>query len=387
MIHAIKIQNYQSIRDEVTLDFTVNKQAPANEHFIKSSLPEARVSVIQAFIGANGSGKTTGLRALALVRWLILSSFENDERRIPITQFAGYEKGLRPTNLEVVFEMKKELHTYKVSLTPKRILTEELLVRTRSEKKFTNKRLFLRRWNEETEKYKIIDAGFGISEPFWESGDLGNASIIAVSKKFGNEYASQLVKCWSRSATNIEVRDRFGSYEMSRWYALDYYKSHPKMRGVVEDDIKKYDLGIEGFGKDGTFKHKYDDTFFNIDFDQESSGTQQLLFLKRMIENVLAKGGVAIIDEPDSFLHPLMLRSLIERFSNKEINKGKGQIVFSTHDIYVLDFLEKYEVNLVDKSNGVTSIKRLDAIPGVRNSDNFVKKYFEGDYGGLPVFD
>ena len=109
--------------------------------------------------------------------------------------------------------------------------------------------------------------------------------------------------------------------------------------------------------------------------------------IKRMIENVLAHGGIALIDEPDSFLHPLMLQSLITRFSDSKINKGKGQIVFSTHDIYVLDFLEKYEVNLVDKKDGITSARRLDTIPGVRNTDNFVKKYFEGEYGGLPVFE
>ena len=346
------------------------------------------MSAIQAFIGANGSGKTTGLRAIAFVRWLLLHSFKHDESTMPLSQFAGYEKEeQKPTNLEVIFEMKKEIHTYRVSLTPKRILSEELLVRTQSSKKLTNKRLFLRKWDDKKRKYKITDTGFGISESFWESGDLGNSSIIAVSKKFGNEYASNIHKCWAKSLTNIEMRDRFGSYEMSHWFTVEYYNSHPKMRGIAEADIKRYDLGIEGFGKDGTFKHKYNDSFFNIAFEQESSGTQQLLKLKRLLENVLNNGGVAIIDEPDSYLHPLMLRSLIERFSDKKINKGKGQIIFSTHDIHVLEYLEKYEVNLVDKDNGITSVRRLDDIPGVRNSDNFVKKYYEGEYGGIPKFD
>ena len=375
MIHAIKIQNYQSIRDELILDFTVNKQAPQDQRYLKSSVPDARVAVIQAFVGANGSGKTTALRALSLVRWLILNSFRYNDRTLPVKQFAGYGKALQPTNLEVTFEMKKDVHIYKVSLTSDRIISEELLIRTKSEKKMTAKRLFLRKWNDESKKYNISDSGFGISEPFWESGDLGKSSLIAVAK------------CWARSATNIEVEDNYRSYETTRWYAMDYYKSHPKMRGLVEDDVKRYDLGIAGFGKDGTFVHKHGDSSFSLDFEQESSGTQQLLLIKRMIENVLAHGGIALIDEPDSFLHPLMLQSLITRFSDSKINKGKGQIVFSTHDIYVLDFLEKYEVNLVDKKDGITSARRLDTIPGVRNTDNFVKKYFEGEYGGLPVFE
>jgi AAA15 family ATPase/GTPase len=106
-----------------------------------------------------------------------------------------------------------------------------------------------------------------------------------------------------------------------------------------------------------------------------------------MIENVLTNGGVAIIDEPDAYLHPLMLKSLITRFSNSRINTGGGQIIFSTHNIYVLDFLKKYEINLVDKKDAVTQVRRLDTIPGVRNTDNFVKKYFDREYDGLPQFD
>jgi len=388
MIHAIKIQNYQSIRDEVSLDFTVSKQAPVDERYLKSSAPDSRITVIQGFIGANGSGKTTALRALALVRWLLLNSFKSSDRSLPVNQFAGYgTKNLKPTTIEVTFEIKRSIHIYKVSLTSKGIQSEELFVRTRSEKKMTNKRLFSRKWNDRADKFDIVDSGFGIVEPFWESGDLANSSIIAVAKRFGNEYATKIIKCWSRSSSNIEVRDRYGSYEMTQWYTMDYYRSHPKARSLVEDDVKRYDLGIEGFGKDGAFIHKYGDNTFSLPFEHESSGTQQLLSIKRMIENVLAKGGVAIIDEPDAFLHPLMLKSLITRFSDSEINKGKGQIIFSTHDIYILDFLEKYEINLVDKKNAVTRVRRLDTIPGVRNSDNFVKKYFEGEYGGLPIFE
>jgi AAA15 family ATPase/GTPase len=384
MIHSIKVTNYQSIRDEVTIDFTVNKQAPSSFRYQKTQSPDIRVSLVQAFIGANGSGKTTALRALALARWLITRSFRSVDRRIPVKHFAGYENDTKPTSIEVVFEMKKEIHIYRVQLTSKRILNEELLVRNRSDQKVTNKKIFSRKWNEKDSTYIIKDTGFGITEKFWQGADLGNASIIAVSKRFGNEYASRIVTCWNRSETNIDIDSRFDSYENSRWFAMDYYKSHPKMRGLAEADIRKYDLGISGFEKDGSFSHKYGDTSFSLSFEEESSGTQQLVLIKKNVETVLSKGGVAIIDEPDSFLHPLMLKSIILRFMDEKVNKGKGQLIFSTHDIYVLEFLEKYEVNFVEKHNGVTTVKRLDTFAGVRNTDNFVKKYFDNEYGALP---
>jgi uncharacterized protein len=391
MIHAIKIQNYQSIRDEAILDFTVAKQAPDHQRYLNGVVSDVRIAAIQSFIGANGSGKTTGLKALAFVGWLITSSFRfNDrDRRIPVNQFAGYGKKTKPTLLEVTFELKKDLHIYKVSVTSERILSEELYVRTKSERKITSKRLFQRSWNKSLGRYDISDSGFGIGESFWCSGDLGKSSIIAVSKRFGNEYAAKIVACWERVETNITIEDHYRNYEFSQWFAMDYYKSHPKMRTLAEHDIKRYDLGIASFGKDGTFVHKYGNDSFTLTLDQESSGTRQLLVIKKMIEGVLVNGGVAVIDEPDSFLHPLMLKSLVTRFSDKNINKGKGQLIFSTHDIYVLDFLEKYEINLVDKhkNEGVTRVRRLDTIPGVRNTDNFVKKYFEGEYGGLPTFE
>lgn len=390
MIHAIKIRNYQSIRDELVLDFTVGRQAPVDTRYVKSGLPDTRIALIQAFIGANGSGKTTALRALVFVRWLLVYSFTSTGREIPLKQFAGYGKSVEPTDIEVIFEVKKEIHVYRVRLTTERVLSEELLIRDRSGKNLTSKRIFLRKWNSQANKYVINDVDFGISEPFWQSASLGNSSIIAVANRFGAKQAVNITHSWKKILANIEVEDHYRlSYETSPWYALDYYKSHPKMRNLAENDIKKYDIGISGFGKDGSFTHKYGESSFKLDIEQESSGTKQLLVMKRMIEEVLIHGGTVIIDEPDSFLHPVMLRSLIERFSDDKINKGSGQIIFSTHDIYVLDFLEKYEVYLTNKNrnNGVTNFRRLDTIPGVRNSDNFVKKYFEGEYGGLPEFE
>lgn len=388
MIHAIKIQNYQSIRDEVTLDFTVTRQAPEGARYVNSSTPDVRMASVQTFIGANGSGKTTALRALSLIKWLNTKSFRDGDRNLPVNQFAGYGKKISPTKLEVVFELKQKIHIYRVSLTKDKILNEELLVRTRTKQNFTNKRIFDRTWNAKAGKYTVTDVSFGVSEAFWSSKSLAKTSLVPAAGKFGNDYAAKLVACWKSVETNIDVDDRYRIYESSPWFALDYYDSHPKMRGIVEEDLKRYDLGISSFGKNGKFTHRYGEKSFNLDFSQESSGTQQLLLLKKQIENVLTNGGVAVIDEPDAYLHPLMLKRLVKRFYDKDINVGGGQLIFSTHDIYVLDFLEKYEVNVTSKDDfGISHFRRLDSIPGVRNTDNFVKKYFEGDYGGLPILE
>ncbi len=45
---------------------------------------------------------------------------------------------------------------------------------------------------------------------------------------------------------------------------------------------------------------------FELELEEESSGTHQLLALKARVDHVLKHGGVALIDELNAYLHPLM---------------------------------------------------------------------------------
>lgn len=388
MIYSVKAQNYQSLRDETLLDLTVGQQAPKSRRYLNTT-SDIRLTAVQAVMGANASGKTTTLKALAFVAWFMVSSFREDEKNIPVKQFAGYGSEVRPTSFEIVFELNEKVHVYSISLNNSRVLSEELYIRSLTSSRVTAKRLFERRWDEIANKYKFNDNVFNLTEDYWASPELGNTSIISVAARFGNDYAHRLIEYWKGVYANIEIDDSFvRPYQINAYMALRYYESHPGPRKKAETEVRRWDLGIEGFGKEGTVRHKYGDKHFEIEVDQESSGTQQLLALFRRAEKVLKNGGTLVIDELGTHLHPLMTKELVDNFMSPSTNKGKGQLLFCTHDVTVLGYLNKYEITLSEKNDmGITKVRRLDTIPGVRTSDNYMKKYLMGIYGAIPKID
>ena len=66
MLHWIRVNNFQSIRDPVTLDFRIPRTTPERPWLRRpTARPDIRVPTVIALIGPNGSGKSTWLRALA----------------------------------------------------------------------------------------------------------------------------------------------------------------------------------------------------------------------------------------------------------------------------------------------------------------------------------
>ena len=126
----------------------------------------------------------------------------------------------------------------------------------------------------------------------------------------------------------------------------------------------------------------------NILFDlpKESRGTRELLSLLGPIFECLARGGVLIVDELDSSLHPLLAANLLELFAGAASNPHRAQLLFTTHDANLLSAgaLRRDEIWFTEKDReGATHVYPLTDIK-TRNTDNIQKGYLEGRYGGIP---
>ena len=110
------------------------------------------------------------------------------------------------------------------------------------------------------------------------------------------------------------------------------------------------------------------------------------------LNHVMRNGTVFVVDELDSKLHPLLVRNLIQSFSNPKINKHHAQIVFTTHDPWQLDngSLRRDEIWMTEKAgNGTSSLYSLadfedDNGAKIRKDENYEKNYLVGKYGGIP---
>lgn len=125
-----------------------------------------------------------------------------------------------------------------------------------------------------------------------------------------------------------------------------------------------------------------------FDRENESKGTLTLINLLSLAFVTILAGGVLVVDELDSSLHPLFCRKIINLFKSPKINPNKAQLIFSTHDTTILsaDLLRRDEIWFTEKDHfGATSIYSL-ADFNVRETDNFEKGYLQGKFGAIPYF-
>jgi AAA15 family ATPase/GTPase len=136
------------------------------------------------------------------------------------------------------------------------------------------------------------------------------------------------------------------------------------------------------------FRHGDTELF---DLADESAGTRSWLALLPEALAVLDNGGLLMIDEIDSSLHPNLTALLVRQFQAKETNPHGAQLLFTTHDATLLgtsfgeELLARDQVWFVEKDReGASRLYPLtDFHP--RTGENRERRYLTGSYGGVPV--
>ncbi|KAF0096959.1 MAG: abortive infection protein, partial [Hyphomonadaceae bacterium] len=104
-----------------------------------------------------------------------------------------------------------------------------------------------------------------------------------------------------------------------------------------------------------------------------------------MILSTLGNGGILLLDELDTDLHPLLIPELLYWFYDPVRNPHKAQLLFSAHNASLLDELEKEQVFFTEKPMGkATQIYGAKDIGGLRREPSLTKKYLSGELGAIP---
>lgn len=135
-------------------------------------------------------------------------------------------------------------------------------------------------------------------------------------------------------------------------------------------------------------KHESIETGEIVSFDlkDESDGTIRLLDYIPLIIDLMFGGKVFIVDEMERSLHPNLIHALIELFIS--LSEGvSSQLILTTHESTLLNqsLLRKDEIWFVVRESGKSELVGLEEY-GVRYDKDIRSEYLKGSYKGIPIF-
>lgn len=120
--------------------------------------------------------------------------------------------------------------------------------------------------------------------------------------------------------------------------------------------------------------------------EDESRGTQILLARLADLLPTMLQGGLVVVDELDTSLHPDLCVALVRLFTDPRSNRNGAQLLFTTHDRDILEVLRTDEVVLVDKDgDGASVFRAASDYKQVRTRESLRRVHAEGRLRGVPI--
>ena len=408
MLIMFRAKNYTSFKDDVVIDLRKGSYREHPNHILHGKTHEVLKSL--AIYGANASGKSNLISAIATFDEIVRSNFFDDEKEdIPnkkvntrLKPFLLSKESGEKIEFEIVF-YNEYLFQYGFSIQKGVILNEWLEVdeslvfnREKTSLKYGSKYEDQLR---EFSKYREDRLYISVLDYFISEDPL--KKIIKSFRSFFinqlNLYSELIIESTIKGL-NIELRysNRLIEDDEFRKKVVTYVqKVDLGIDDIIieEEMIKTSDTNeMEKIPVLKTLHNIYDEKNKVVDtkkfeLSYESSGTLRFISFIQQILEIIETGGVFIVDELSSRLHPILTKFIVELFTSSD-NK-KGQLIFVTHDVSLMnkDQFRRDEIGLVDKNEkGESKFYTLYDLE-VRKDASYNKDYFRGKYGAIPIVD
>ena len=411
MLIEFRVENFRSLRDEQALTFEASPLGDPSDPRPRTVEGHAEKLLPGAVIyGANASGKSNVLAALAFMREAVVDSHRrwNAEGGTPRTAFAWGGKRKEPSTFEATFLLGEIKYQYGFVLGDE-VVEEE----------------WLSAWpkNREQVWFERTGGSFAFGERLAGPNDAvrsvtrPNALFLSTAAQHGH---AQLVRLytWFRRIFPLNLRNRnyqvfLGMMRPDVFFSPDdelqmgtpkadaEASSAKRIRELLRAadigifDMKKIDVEFDAGGRTirqqrVLFQHSAEDDDSWLDLDEESDGTKTLFRMAPSIFESLESGGLLLVDELESSLHPLLGLAIVGLFNSPKTNPHDAQILFTTHDTNLLGntlgepLLRRDQIWFTEKDkDGATRLYPLtDYKP--RKSENLERGYLQGRYGAIP---
>jgi AAA15 family ATPase/GTPase len=404
-------------------------------HIVKKSEEEFGLLKTTLVYGANASGKSNLIKAMAFAKDLITNGVEED-KNVPIKKFkldsscyknpSRFEFEFRYKNLQYaygfsvdktkvheewlyeigydiekpIFERNEEGIAFNFGHNIYKNINDDEKQRLRYEAKGTGKKLlFLRNCQTRNipyfnDIYEWFDNVLIIIFPSSKLGSL--AGYMKTDTDFKKRF-EDILNLFNLGIKKIEfIEEKLEEVaEIPQEIKEDIIQEFPHGENVslvlgTKDfiyTIQENDLGELivlrlTIVKDGS-------NIKNVMFKtwEESNGTRRIMDLIPMLISFTQKTSVFIIDEVERSLHTLLIRKLFDLILNHEtFEKSESQLIASTHEVNLLDvkkLFRKDEIWFVEKDKSGAS--HLYSLAKTDLDDLDLRKgYLNGRFGAIP---
>lgn len=417
MLLQFSVNNFRSIKDTVTFSMaTASKDS--NNFFSVRKYDLLHSAVIY---GANASGKSNLLRAMAFMGKIVL----NKTKVIQSTDTLPHDPFRLNTStkdasssFEIVFFIDEIKYRYGFELDNTTVYSEWLY----ADEKGKEAKLFYR--DDEDEHYvnpQKFKEGFVFFDNATSKIKISKNQLFIWKCDQNDGEISKSILQWFNRFNLIDGlnHDGYINYTMKKMDDIGF-------KNEIVSLVKTADIGIEDIVlqeddvpadviekmplpsslkenilKEGGLKSVKINTYhtvfdesnnatgkeiFELD-DEESVGTQKFFKMSAPILNTLQEGKILMIDELDASLHPMLTRHLIKLFHDKSINTKNAQLIFATHDTNLLKpyIFRRDQIWFTEKNKyGSTDIYSLAHLKDVRKTEDFESQYIQGKYGAIP---
>lgn len=382
MLRKIKFKNFYSFENEQEISFLVSKKKSYD--YFQSKVKKDQISKVAGFIGSNASGKTNAMRVFGFLEHFICNEKRGEVSRTGLKTFFNDKK---ESSFYIEFELEEHLYFYEFTIK-NHTIKKERLSEQKINKNSRKEVIFYRKNNTIDRLHKDYFKDFPTN---YLKAIRTDVSLMAFLKAhYDIKIINKIFNFFTNIYCNIneagELNTDIYSYKSIRAYLKD-----PSLKKEMEEFIQNFDLGLEGIeineGEDELTiygKHRNNENLKRIAFEYESRGTRSLFFMLAHLFKALKNNGIVVIDELETGLHPEAVNKIIDYFID-ENEKGRAQLIFSSHSLGFLRKFDMQQIFLTNKNqSGRSTIYRLDSVEGVRTDENFLAKYLSGAYGSFP---
>lgn len=396
MILNYDFSNYRSFKGkaEFSMIATASQAKSDNIFMCTHKVGEERLLKSAVIYGANASGKTSIISQLYYLREAIRSAspiFGGENVGRVYTPFQlDKDSAQAPSTIDIEFVVNGIKYLYHVKFTTNIVLEETLSYYPNSASKAD---LFSRNifGEKHTPKYPTTPSA---QKPDFEV--FKNKLIIS---KFLFDTPHEFITPAAKYLASINIAHGYNKIMKDQlWEENKDWLSIPKNKTTLSKLLKVADLGVNSIITKEDLKYEdirlvhatkdYTDGLNpEISIHYESLGTTQLLIMGISILRSLETGTPLFVDEIDSGFHTYLSDFILQLFTNPRINKKNAQLIFTTHDINLLneDKIRRDQVWFTSKNKfGESELYSLSDFNGVREDTPFAKWYLANKFGAVP---